>query len=598
MIQIEIPSSITGFPRLVVTPHTHPVPSSIPLVQISNVKYQISLYLQGRTSKTAALMRFHLIFPLLLSLVLFVSCQTKTSDLTEGEFLTSPFPNLDTIATNDWWNRADNPIINVKIGRDSVVAFGAYTLSEGTLKLSAQLFPLYPDETREVKLELADENGNWEEIARQSVNELGWSTTFRVEDWAAKGPVKYRLSHGETAHYEGSIRPEPKDAEEITVAAMSCNSNKDRGMREEYVSNINALNPDLVFFAGDQSYDHQEHTAAWLKFGVQFRETFRHRPMVAIPDDHDIGQGNLWGENGKVADRIQGDDGGYYYHHEYVKMVERCQTAHLPDPYDGTPIEQGIGVYYTNLRLGPVDFAILEDRKFKSGPNGKIPQQGPRPDHIRNPDYDPESVDVEGLKLLGDRQLAFLEEWGKDQEAVAMKAVLSQTGFCGGAHIHGSLDNRLHADMDSNGWPQTGRNKALTLIRAANAVHIAGDQHLATVIQHGIDEFRDGPWAFVVPAIVNNYYSRWWWPADEQAGENPIPDSPLPWTGDFRDGFDNRITLHAYANPDTRANGAGFGLIRFQIPENRVIFECYPRDVDLASGPAEQFPGWPVTVQL
>ena len=83
------------------------------------------------------------------------------------------------------------------------------------------------------------------------------------------------------------------------MAALSCNSNKDRGNREEYVRNINALDPDLVFFAGDQSYDHKEHTAAWLKFGVQFREIFRNRPCVTIPDDHDIGQGNLWGESGK-----------------------------------------------------------------------------------------------------------------------------------------------------------------------------------------------------------------------------------------------------------------------------------------------------------
>ena len=40
------------------------------------------------------------------------------------------------------------------------------------------------------------------------------------------------------------------------------------------------LDPDLLFFAGDQSYDHREHTAAWLKFGLQFRDVFRD---MAIP---------------------------------------------------------------------------------------------------------------------------------------------------------------------------------------------------------------------------------------------------------------------------------------------------------------------------
>ena len=509
----------------------------------------------------------------------------------------APFEDLDTLAVNDWWNRADNPIIDLKVPRDSVVAFGMYTVANGVLKLTAQLYPLYPQETRTVRLEI-EQDGAWKEIQTQQVNDLGWSTLFRVENWDDRRDTRYRLRHGENARFEGLIRQNPVGQETVTLAAFSCNSNKDRGLRENYIRNLQHQNPDLLFFAGDQSYDHKEHTAAWLKFGLQFRELFRERPCISIPDDHDIGQGNLWGENGKIASSRAGDDGGYFYHHEYVKMVERCQTSHLPDPFDPTPIEQGIGVYYTNLLWGEVDFAIVEDRKFKSGPKGKIPQQGPRPDHIRNPDYDPTSVDVPGLKLLGDRQLLFLNEWADQQEGVAMKAVLSQTGFCGGAHLHGQKENRLHADMDSNGWPQTGRNKALSAIKKAGAVHIAGDQHLATVIQHGIDEFRDGPWAFVVPAIVNNYYSRWWWPADEQPGANAAPNNPLPWTGDYRDGFDNRITMHAYANPDSPSNGAGYGLITFDKTAQTVTFACWPRYVDVTQPEAEQFVGWPVTVEM
>ena len=39
----------------------------------------------------------------------------------------APFENLDTICTNDWWNRAPNPIHDVKVERDQVVAFGLYT---------------------------------------------------------------------------------------------------------------------------------------------------------------------------------------------------------------------------------------------------------------------------------------------------------------------------------------------------------------------------------------------------------------------------------------------------------------------------------------
>lgn len=509
----------------------------------------------------------------------------------------APFQGLDTICTNDWWNRAPNPIHQVKVERDSVVAFGMYTVMNNTLKLSAQLYPLYPGESRTVRLEIR-EGDRWREVQRQQVNDLGWSALFRIVDWDSTRDTPYRLRHGKRAVYEGLIRKDPVDQDEIVVAAFSCSSNRDRGDRATYVRNLEYLDPDLVFFAGDQSYDHTEHTAAWLLFGKQFGEIWRTRPCISIPDDHDVGQGNLWGEGGKVSLSRGSDDGGYTYHPEYVKMVERCQTSHLPDPFDPTPVEQGIGVYYTNLLLGGVDFAIIEDRKFKSGPNGKIPQQGPRPDHILNPEYDPASIDLEGLVLLGERQEEFLDQWAGWREGVVMKAVLSQTGFCGGAHLHGSKENRLHADLDSNGWPQSGRNRALRAIRKANAVHIGGDQHISTVIRHGIDAFGDGPWAFIVPASVNNYYKRWWWPEDEEPGMNHDPANPLPWTGDYYDGLGNRITMLAYANPESPSQGGGFGLIRFDKPSRQVTFECWPRDVYIPEKGARQFAGWPVTIQL
>ena len=518
-----------------------------------------------------------------------------SSNAKSEEYQKSPFSDLDTLSTNDWWNRPENPIIDIKVEKDNVIAFGIYTLSKNVLKLTAQLFPLYPDESRDIKFQIY-ESGKWNEVQKKEINEIGWSTTFKIENWDDTKNVRYRLRHGKNAEFEGKIRKNPIEKDIIKLAAFSCNSNKDRGDRQEYVKNINHIDPDILFFAGDQSYDHKEHTAAWLKFGMQFRDIFRERPCITIPDDHDIGQGNLWGENGKIASSPAGNDGGYFYHNEYVKMVERAQTSHLPDPFDKTPIEQGIGVYYTNLVYGNIDFAIIEDRKFKSGPKNKIPQQGPRPDHIRNPEYDPKSIDLDGLTLLGKRQHKFLSKWGKNQKKSIIKAVLSQTGFCGGAHLHGSEDNRLHADLDSNGWPQRGRNQALKLIKKANAVHIAGDQHLATVIHHGVDEYEDGPWAFLVPAMVNNYYSRWWWPKDGKPGKKS--NNVLPWNGRYLDGFENKITMHAYANPDSDSNGAGFGVIKFDKPNKEVTFECWPRYQDLTLKKSKQFKGWPISVSL
>ena len=525
-----------------------------------------------------------------LSILFFNSCQQEP----EKSYLKAPFVKLDTLSTNDWWNRGVSKIIDMKVDRDKVIAFGIYTTSNNTLKLSAQLFPLYPKETRSVRLAIY-QNDRWEEVQTQEVNELGWSAQFRIEDWDMNQSYRYKLLHGSSASFEGLIRKDPIDKKEIKLAALSCNSNKDRGGRENYVKNINALDPDLVFFAGDQSYDHKEHTAAWLKFGIQFREVFRTRPAITIPDDHDIGQGNLWGENGKKSLRPDGNDGGYFFHPEYVKMVERAQTSHLPDPFHKEPLEQGIKAYFTNLVIGGIDFAIIEDRKFKSGPNGKIPLQGPRADHILNPDYNPDDINLPELKLLGDLQLNFLKQWGENTDQNRMKAVLSATGFCGGAHLHGKQSNRLHADLDSNGWPQNGRDRALELIKKARAVHIAGDQHLPTLIKNGITEFDDGPWAFVVPAIINNYYSRWWWPEDEKPGENA--NDLLPWTGQYLDGFNNKITMHAYANPDSDSNGSGFGFIRFDTSSNEVTFECWPRNVDVTNEAAKQFLGWPLKVK-
>lgn len=101
------------------------------------------------------------------------------------------------------------------------------------------------------------------------------------------------------------------------------------------------------------------------------------------------------------------------------------------------------------------------------------------------------------------------------------------------------------ADLDSNGWPQRGRNQALAEIRKAFAFHIAGDQHLGTVIHHGIDDWDDAGWSFCVPSIAN-LYLRWWAPFEE--GKNRRPGMP-PYTGQFTDGFGNKVTMWAVANP-------------------------------------------------
>ena len=88
-----------------------------------------------------------------------------------------------------------------------------------------------------------------------------------------------------------------------------------------------------------------------------------------------------------------------------------------------------------------------------------------------------------GFICLARAKLAFLDTWSEDWTGVKMKAVLSQTAFCGAVHLHGSTENRLLADLDCNGWPQTGRNKALAALRRVQACHLCGDQHLSVVVK-------------------------------------------------------------------------------------------------------------------
>lgn len=524
------------------------------------------------------------------------------------------FPELDSLATGEWWvaktkmpgkgkakgGGASKPP-SMDVPREDVVAFALYTYQAGVLKMTAQLFPLKPGEVREARLEV-QRDGAWKEVAKAEVLYPGWDVHFRVEGWDASVSVPYRVRHGERAIFEGLIRRDPVDQEEIVVANMSCNSSRTTGLRPEIIDNLKAQNPDVLFFAGDQTYRHTEHTAGWIEFGLQFREIMRDRPTICIPDDHDVGHPNLWGENGKLSTLPGNADGGYMYPVEYVNQVQRQQSWHLPDSPDPAPVERGITVYFTRMTVGGVDMAILEDRKFKSGPAGKIPQMGPRPDHINDPSYDPKTIDLPGLQLLGKRQEKFLRDWGQDWTGAAMKAVLSQTAFCGAVHMHGKEKDRLLADLDCNGWPQTPRDRALEEIRRAWAVHLCGDQHLAVMVKQGIKEFGDGPYAFTSPALVNTIYGRWWHPLDEKPGPNPVPGSPLPWTGDFKDGLGNRISMMAYANPpdiqDEKQRADGYGLVRFNKKNRQITFECWPRFADVKKDPKGQFPGWPITVDM
>ena len=56
--------------------------------------------------------------------------------------------------------------------------------------------------------------------------------------------------------------------------------------------------------------------------------------------------------------------------------------------------------------------------------------------------------------------------------------------------------------------------------------------------------------------------------------------------------------MHAYANPDSPSNGAGYGLILFNKEKNNVTIQCCPWFEDVTKKDAKQFKGWPFIVDL
>lgn len=539
-----------------------------------------------------------------------------------------------------------------------------HTLSGGVLKMTAQMGPLGAADVHSGELQV-QRKGGWETVATGELIDLSYTMPFRVEDWDGSVDTPYRIVYDlriggsaanptETHTYEGTIRHEPR-RDNFILASMNCqhfSARPDRDASARGYWNDNGIwfphaevaeavayhDPDMLFFAGDQIYEGGlagivrepfdeaalDYLYHWYWFIWSFRDLMRDIPTIATPDDHDVYQGNIWGAGGKKGEALDGltaqDSGGYTMDPRWVNAVHRTQTSHHPDAWDATPIEQGISVWYTSVEYGGVSMAVVSDRMFKSAPSMTIDRGQVVNGWFQNPRFDPATEsDVPAAVLLGARQLEFLDYWAQDWgNGVWMKVLLSQTLFSNLATLPADaasgavlpslalaapdeyiVGDKKAADTDSGGWPQSGRNRALRAMRKAFAPHVAGDQHLGSTIQYGIDEFGDGPFAFVVPSVANLWPRRWYPP---EAGADRQPGAP-PYTGDHFDGFGNRMTVHAVANPVQ--SGAeptalydrvpGYGIIRFDRLSRDIVFEAWPRWVDPSSPDAEQFYGWPVT---
>lgn len=549
-----------------------------------------------------------------------------------------------------------------------------YTVSNKILTLTVQVAPVSVADEQVVQLELMDKRTHhWKKISSSQLVVPGYTTHFRIDPWDSLNFVDYRLSYKLYDHdgalkdyyFTGIIRNDPIDKEEIVVAALTCNSNSDAMGRggfdfknnlwfphKDLTGNVAKFNPDLLVYTGDNVYEMRptppdvsspENTSLdylykWYMFLWAHGELTRNIPAIVIPDDHDVYQGNLWGAGGIKApdkpangvypdyykgyeDSWQQDQGGYILDPAIVNMIQRTQTSNLPDPYDPSPVEQGIGVYYCSMTYGRISFAVIEDRKFKSAPGKMMPDREIVNGFPVIPWISGLSLDNPEADLLGTRQLEFIREWAANWENTDMKVAISQTLLAdlvtwpeSFRTDEGTLDLapspagiipkgfRKAKDMDSNGWPQTGRNEALRELRKGFSLMICGDQHLGSVIHHGIDEWEDAGYSFCVPAIANLWPRRWF---PDEPGLNHQPGKPL-YTGRYFDGFGNRITVQAVANPSITGRepshlhdrAPGYGIIRLNKKTQQIIMECWPRYADPESPDAKQYPGWPVTIQM
>lgn len=519
-----------------------------------------------------------------------------------------------------------------------------YTTHENTLKLMAFLVPMEDSASQTIELQ-TKQGSSWKTVAQTSIEPLSRTATFRIDNWDSSRGQDYRVTYNwtsaqgqEVATWSGCIRKDPTDQDTISLAGLSC-SNSELFPYRFHEANLLEQDPDLVYFSGDQIYetnggygivfaateaDVPRATLNYLgKFwylGLSFRELLRDRPSVMIPDDHDVYSSDLWGKSGAPmpGDGAANDMrcfGGYRMHSTWVDVVEHTQMGHHPDPDDATLIEQGLKARYTSLDIGGVSLALINDRKFKSAPGDVIDlmeplfamrggRNLPKLDTINEENFDTTQLDRASLTLLGQRQLDFLERWGKND--AQLRAVLSQSPYCQPHHL-------MVADFDSNGWPQSGRRRALETIRKTGAVMVHGDLHFSTLVQQGIDDWEDAGWSFTLPA-VNTATHRAWRPKAEPMNHQPgMPE----YTGRFYDGWGNKITMWAAANPfsflieenyrgDGRATldylregGLGYGIVRFNTAKKTVTFESWPVYGDPKNVRSrEQHPGFPRTIQI
>lgn len=525
------------------------------------------------------------------------------------------------------------------------ILFTQYTLHRGHLRLTAQFVPVEKDTTAELRID-------GKQADTVNVDAFSSTAAFSIPQFDDSSDHSFEVRYLNDT-YSGTIRKDPRDKRRIVAGTLTCQW--DLGFpHQEIGESLKAANPDVLFYTGDQLYEANagygiqrepleaarvDYLRKWYLFGWAWADLTRQTPCVCLADDHDVYHGNLWGAGGRQAvypdlqqqvgsERIEPairqqraqDSGGYVMQARWVQMVYQTQSSHLPVWPEAGSVWDNVPVCFGHLLVGGVSFALLEDRKFKSAPVDFLPDADIINGWPQNPNWNSAvSSDAPGAQLLGEVQERFLEEWVRDWDDAQMKCAVSGSIFCNLATLPVSFKTdsgtpglavqplggyaqgeKAVEDHDSNGWPQTARNRTLRLLRAALAVHVSGDQHLGSTVQYGADDWDDSVYGICNPAISNLWPRRWFPPVD---GKNRKPGAARNM-GEFVDGFGNKVTVHAVANPYLTGKKpamlfdrvTGYGIVEFDKATREYKLENYPRWVVYGQPGAEPFPGWPIVV--
>jgi hypothetical protein len=257
------------------------------------------------------------------------------------------------------------------------VLFASYTVSRSTLTINAQYPPICGHAFAIPRLQIA-QNDQWLDIAEARIDGEAYTAQFRVDNWDASVRTRYRIVSDEklhekpTTHYfDGIIQADPAGEPDFIIGVYNCRPGvilseteawiQHNNLRpftwtrerivvphEELIKNSSYHEHDLLAFLGDQLYEFDPNGLAdkdpdnivndylwkWFQFGWSVRDLMRNTPAFIIPDDHDVFQGNVWGQNGVAA--ATETAGGYVYPARFINVVQRTQTGSLPPAYDAT----------------------------------------------------------------------------------------------------------------------------------------------------------------------------------------------------------------------------------------------------------------------